>query len=314
MPIPGWVEQIGQGTASNAVDSVLGLVTGGAWNKMQRKNQKKQQAIQIAGQKEMTDYAMGKQLEMWKNTSYAAQKEQMELAGLNPGLMYGMGGGGGQTTGSGAASVSGPSGGGMPHVASSAGMGMQLQMTQAQKENVEADTELKKATAAKTAGVDTTAVESSIAKMAAETTNEELKAALLKADATMKGIQNEVAGETKQDMKYKIMWESKRALEELEQAQVKTDVSQETVEEQKTLIRAAAIGALLENQSKRLNLQVDQKKLEMLAQQIASLKITTGLASSEQAIQIQKMVHETTGIKDDDSKGIIGDILKMIKF
>lgn len=158
MPIPGWVEQIGQGTASNAVDSVLGLVTGGAWNKMQRKNQKKQQAIQIAGQKEMTDYAMGKQLEMWKNTSYAAQKEQ------------------------------------------------------------------------------------------------------------------------------------------------------------KTLIRAAAIGALLENQSKRLNLQVDQKKLEMLAQQIASLKITTGLASSEQAIQIQKMVHETTGIKDDDSKGIIGDILKMIKF
>jgi hypothetical protein len=39
-------------------------------------------------------------MDMWNKTNYGAQVAQMEKAGLNPALMYGMGGGGGTTAGS----------------------------------------------------------------------------------------------------------------------------------------------------------------------------------------------------------------------
>ena len=41
---------------------------------------------------------MKKQLEMWEATGYEAQKKQIEKAGLNPGILYGGSGAGGQTT------------------------------------------------------------------------------------------------------------------------------------------------------------------------------------------------------------------------
>ena len=50
------------------------------------------------------------QMKTWRDTGYSAQMQMMKEAGLNPGLMYGMSGGGGQTTGSqGGGSASGNS-------------------------------------------------------------------------------------------------------------------------------------------------------------------------------------------------------------
>ena len=46
------------------------------------------------------DYSYGKQMDMWNATNYPAQVEQLNKAGLNPALEYGMKGGGGVTTGS----------------------------------------------------------------------------------------------------------------------------------------------------------------------------------------------------------------------
>ena len=48
------------------------------------------------------------QMQMWKDTNYAAQVEEMKKAGLSIGLMYGKGGAGGATTGAGATGVSAP--------------------------------------------------------------------------------------------------------------------------------------------------------------------------------------------------------------
>ena len=50
--------------------------------------------------KDMYNYQMNKQFEMWENTNYSAQVEQLKKAGLNPALLYGKGGGMGATTGS----------------------------------------------------------------------------------------------------------------------------------------------------------------------------------------------------------------------
>ena len=94
-----------------------------------------------------------------QRTDGAAKK-----AGLNPGLIYGMSGGGGVTTGSGSGgSVSGGNAAGHSGEATAlaqtiVGLGLQ----RAQQKNIEADTKLKEAQAAKTEGVDTAEAESRI--------------------------------------------------------------------------------------------------------------------------------------------------------
>ncbi|AXH78095.1 MAG: DNA pilot protein [Microviridae sp.] len=144
----GFFKTFGEGLANVATGGISGLVSTGLGLMLQKNNDQRQLAqqeklneLQIKGQKTMVDYNYGKELQMWKDTSYNAQKEQMKKAGLNPALMYGMGGGGGQTTGSPQGTVAGgmaPAGG--REIQDSIGMGMQLALLDAQRKNIEADT------------------------------------------------------------------------------------------------------------------------------------------------------------------------------
>ena len=45
--------------------------------------------------KELQEHAREQQMRTWNETNYLQQKEQMKKAGLNPAMMYGMGGGAG---------------------------------------------------------------------------------------------------------------------------------------------------------------------------------------------------------------------------
>lgn len=156
MPV-GLLAQIGANAAGAAIDTGMGLMLEKHQDKRQLQQQQKLTDMQLAGQQIMTDYNMKKQLEMWKATSYKAQIEQMAMAGINPGLLYGMSGGGAQTTGNANGTVTGahaPTGGN--EIATMMGMGIQRALLQAQKENIEADTKKKEVETAKTAGVDTT--------------------------------------------------------------------------------------------------------------------------------------------------------------
>ncbi len=51
-------------------------------------------------QKKLNEQGRQIQMDIWNDTNYGAQKQHMIDAGLNPALMYGLGGGGGSTTGS----------------------------------------------------------------------------------------------------------------------------------------------------------------------------------------------------------------------
>lgn len=128
------------------IGGVFGLATQKGQDRRQIRQQEKLQRMQIQGNKEMMDYSMGKQYQMWLDTNYGPQIEQMKRAGLNPGLMYGMSGGGGTTTGSPGGGVGGanaPVGGG--EIQAMGMMGMQAALLKAQKENIEADTKQKEA-------------------------------------------------------------------------------------------------------------------------------------------------------------------------
>lgn len=88
------------------------------------------------------------QYDLWQRTGPVGQMEQLKKAGLNPGLMYGKGDGGGgmtaatPTEGPGSASYHGENpgaGAGQMGIV----VGQQLALLNAQKENLEADTQVK---------------------------------------------------------------------------------------------------------------------------------------------------------------------------
>ena len=92
--------QVGAGVASSAseylqrgADKVFGIDR----KQEQIDQQRKLQELQIEGNKSMLDYSSMKQREMWDYTNYSNQRKQIEKAGLNPAMMYGMSGGGGSS-------------------------------------------------------------------------------------------------------------------------------------------------------------------------------------------------------------------------
>ena len=81
---------MGLGAAESGLGAIMGMVLGKQNDKRQIEQQSKLTDMQTAAQREMIQYNKELELQMWKDTSYGAQKEQMRQAGLNPGLMYGM--------------------------------------------------------------------------------------------------------------------------------------------------------------------------------------------------------------------------------
>ena len=114
--------QIGMQTAGSALGGVLGMVMGGINAEANYHDQKKLMNLQLRNQKELNDYNQQLAMKYWEDTNYYAQREQMEKAGLNVGLMYGGQGQGGQTINPGGSA----SGGSIEGRNGLSGMGMQI--------------------------------------------------------------------------------------------------------------------------------------------------------------------------------------------
>ena len=129
--------------AGAGIGTGLGLITGAINQNQNRKAQERAFGMQ----KELNQQGKDLALQQWKDTNYNAQRRELEKAGLNAGLLYGGNGGGGVTANTG-------SGGSAPSQAPTnyeiGGMGIQgaqaianIKLTEAQTENVNADTENK---------------------------------------------------------------------------------------------------------------------------------------------------------------------------
>lgn len=123
--------------AGGAIGGVLGIATQGARARQQHNRQKELMGMQFENQKKLNADGSKRQLQMWKDTNYGAQLEQMKLAGLNPGLMYGMSGGGGQTTGS---QSGGNAQSGSSHAPMDIGASVQAGLMMAQAAKLKAET------------------------------------------------------------------------------------------------------------------------------------------------------------------------------
>ena len=93
------LETLGMNAAGAAVDNTIGLIAGGIQGRRQMKWQGELMAKQLGIDKLKMEEQRKMQMQMWEDTNYAAQVEQLKKAGLSVGLMYGKGGAGGATTG-----------------------------------------------------------------------------------------------------------------------------------------------------------------------------------------------------------------------
>lgn len=156
------------GGIGSIVSGGLGLI-GGLFKKNNNglKNQQKlmQQAWEYEKEGMSLQYNYGQQaadaeykrnLQMWKDTNFGAQRAEMEKAGLSVGLMYGNGGGqAASTAGGDGMQPSGPKMNPVEAALQQQAMGLQLKQIEAQNRLASAETAKTLAEANKIAGVDT---------------------------------------------------------------------------------------------------------------------------------------------------------------
>ena len=238
------LEQLGMNAAGAAVDNTIGLIAGGVQARRQMKNQRKLMAEQLGIDKLKMEEQRKIQMQMWRDTNYAAQVEELKKAGLSIGLMYGKGGAGGATTGAGATGVSAPS--------APTGMGLQggsqlaaqlanIELTKAQTENVKADTERK-------LGVDKTKVETEIGSLIETTNNTKIQGRLMEIDEDLKGIELEIKDRTKEDTINAIGQQIQLSNQQINWWVRKNKIDEATMEKQIEIISQKALKLIAETE------------------------------------------------------------------
>ncbi|AXH73247.1 MAG: DNA pilot protein [Microviridae sp.] len=288
--MPSGIAQLGLQTLGTAVNTGMGLLLEKHNDKRQLRQQGKLQELQIQGDKEMSDYNYSKQLQMWKDTNYKAQQAELEKAGLNPGLIYGMSGGGATTTGSGGGNVTGgtaPSGG--REVVDMQAMGLQRGLQEAQINNINADTEKKKVETAKTSGVDTELATTQVASISQGIKNAEVQNSILKWEDNIKRIDSNVAEQTQGDRMGQIRSLAETAASTAEMIERDNGIAAETKNEKITQIKAESIGAVIRNEL--TNAQIDKTGMDIkkTATEITNMVVNMGVEWAKLSIDQQKL-------------------------
>lgn len=140
--------------------TIIGSAIAKGRGKRQIETQRALNADALEKNKAMALFNNEQQMKMWEATGPQGQIEQYDIAGMNPALMYGMGGGGGQTAQ--AAQGQGVSAGqasadetGMQIAGMGQQLASQINLMKAQKDNLNAQTRNLNVDADKKEGIDT---------------------------------------------------------------------------------------------------------------------------------------------------------------
>lgn len=199
---------------SNVAKDILGLIPGvggaiyGIGNAIFGKSQADMQAEQIKGAKEMADYNQQKAMEIWHNTNYGAQKKEMIAAGLNPGLAYGMSGGGGVTTNTAGSPM--PTGQVAPTGVQQGQLGLEAAQTMANIKLMDSQAKKNEVEASKIGGVDTKLGETQIQTLTQGIENAKAVERLTRIQGDIADMDAGIIGSTLQDKINYIRHESVR--------------------------------------------------------------------------------------------------------
>lgn len=273
-------------------------------------NDRRQQRIQgeMYGQnyewmRKHTDYQAETDFEMWQRTGPVGMVKELQKAGLNPGLMYGMGGAAGQTTGHGAVQPQqpdAPKGGG--ELIAMAGMGMQIPLQAAQVKLLDAQAENVKADTAKKTGVDTEKTAMETEKLFQEWQNLKQTHNLQELEATMKNIEN-FEKQTSQGNRLRyIQYQTETALHNLKLVQNENQISDATIQDQIKTIKQEAIYSVLKNTFTKA--QTDKTKSDTIVNDAQmrkwSLELMQGWDAMEQKNRdlLLKSIEQMGGSKE----------------
>lgn len=278
-----------------------GIQTAGAAarNKKQYFNQKKLMDYSQTLNQSMALFNNDQQLKMWKETGPVGAMEQLNKAGLNPGLMYGMGGPGGQTAAATPAQGVGTPSADVENVAGGMGItgqviGEQLALLKSQKANIDADTQNKQADAA---------------NKTADTANKPLQGENIKADTALKQTNNKIAeidrqikSDTQIDVTDQITNTARQATEELQKLVAERTLTEEQAVNARQLATQQLLKLQLENDNLQKQLQLTDKQIEQIA---------NAIKNDNTRVDIEKKVKDITGSEELVGK-IIGNIMGII--
>ena len=235
---------------------------------------------------------------MWEATGYGAQKDQMKKAGLNPGLLYGMSGGGGQTANIEAQAAQGaqaPAGG--REIQDIMGMGIQRALAQSTIELNKSQANKNNADAAATSGYKQDEVRANIASLTQGIENAKALEQVTKAEKALKDMELFEKGASQSDRMDQITYDAETARNHMLIAQNEADISKETMDSKIKIIQLSAIEAALRNaltEEQTGNVQTDTKlkeeQIKKISQEIAQDWAEIGLKSSE--LSLKKWVEE----------------------
>lgn len=180
------------GTIMGIGGAAMGALASKGAQSQSWKNQIELMDIQARLNQKNAKYSTEQAKELWNYTNFENQMKHIKNAGLSPGLIYGMGGAGGTTSGAGQAS-----GVGLPQD-QSVGMGLRAQEIGLQMANAasqiklnESQAKKNEAEAEKIAGVDTKVQQATMDNIIAQTSNEKIKKGLIYADTRLKDAMEE---------------------------------------------------------------------------------------------------------------------------
>lgn len=143
-------------------------------------NQLKLMEIQNRYNEQMAKNNQQRNKDLWDYTNYENQKQHIKNAGLNPALMYGMGGGGGvSANGAQGQGVTQPTDRSVEMGLKQQGLGLQLASIASQVDLNKSQAKKNNAEAEKISGVDTRVQEATIDNLIAQTSNEKVKKGLI---------------------------------------------------------------------------------------------------------------------------------------
>jgi len=292
--IEALAQQAGGQIVGNAVNEGMGLLFQGIKNKQQLKQAGKMQDLQIKGSKQLTDYNTAKQLQMWKDTSYGAQKEQMEKAGLNPALMYGMSGGGGQTANIAQGSVGQQSAGTAQASRGAEGMGLQSAMLKAQIDNLNADTKDKLANIP-VKGAQVGQIGAQTASLTQGIENQKAQKLLIDAQTSLTNSNDSKVKREEQELWMTqndrvTVWaeEAKRKIQEVKQAVIQTGVDEKTADEKVKILEGEAAGVIIQNELNKARIKLTDEQAKAIGVEL--LQKWVSLSQEERKTAITERV------------------------